>query len=117
MTKKEWLIHILNGGKGISNCASIGNQFVEFKNNKFIYSNDDLCDIDYHTKDFAIYKEPKKLIKIAPYIFKDDTSDHYVQTWTYFKDDMTFLKLYKDKDIKFQRLTTLEIEVEDYERD
>lgn len=116
MTKQEWLIHILNGGKGTSNYTDKG-EYVYFKGDKFCYSTGyDVDLLEFHKSNFAVYEEPKKKIKIAPYIYKYGDGEHYVQTWYYCKDDMTFLKLYQDENLKFQRLTALEIEVEDYEQ-
>ena len=118
MTKQEWLIHILNGGKGTSNRTNINateGQFVYFKDGNFCYNSGNTTNIERHTHNFAKYKEPKKMIKVAPYVYKISENDRYVQTAVYFKDALEFLKIYDDI-INFKRLTALEIEVEDYEQ-
>ena len=116
MTKQEWLIHMLNGGKGTSNYTDKG-EYVYFDGEQFMYSTGyDVGLLELHKSNFAVYEEPKKMVKIAPYIYKYGVGEHYVQTWYYYKDDMTFLKLYQDENLKFKRLTALEIEVEDYEQ-
>jgi hypothetical protein len=116
MTKKEWLIHMLDGGKGVSDFTLADGEYIIFdsEDGKFKYSTGSDACIEYHESDFAEYEEPKKKIKVAPYLFKYDDTSNYANTTVYFKDDMTFLKLYQDLNLKFKRLTALEIEVDEY---
>ena len=179
MTKQEWLIHILNGGKGTSNYTDEG-EYIEFKDDEFYYNDGHIADLHFHTENFAKYfeypiyakrnpksgyliickfytsyckgvviesdyelapigfiindnvdsisweilpdyeeviKKPKKMVKVAPYLYEYSKDDCYVQTSSYYKDDTAFLKVFYNYNTKFKRLTALEIEVEDYERD
>lgn len=116
MTKQEWLIHILNGGKGTSNYTD-DDEYIYFDGEKFMYSTGyDAGLLELHKSNFAVYEEPKKMIKVAPYIYKYDKDIRYVQTTAYYRDDIDFKKAFNNTDVKFQRLTALEIEVEDYEQ-
>lgn len=90
-------------------------EYVYFDGEKFIYSTGYDVDLDCHKSNFGIYEEPKKMIKVAPYLHQYGASKHYMQTLAYHKDDEAFIEVYPHIS-RFQRLTALEIEVEDYEQ-
>lgn len=93
----------------------IKGQYVYFDGEKFIYSTGyDVDLLEFHKSNFAVYKEPKKMIKVAPYVYKISENDRYAQTTAYYNDDIDFKKAFNNTVVNFKRLTALEIEVEDY---
>lgn len=112
MTKKEWLIAIINGAKGTSN-GTKNTKYIQYTDGVFRYENLFAVDLSKHTYDFAIYEEPKKMVKVAQYA----QLDGYVKTWfvneIMYKHDEEFV-IKNPSTLKYKRLNATEIEVEDY---
>ncbi len=75
MTKKEWLIHMLNGVKGTSDRTE-EEVYITFDSKQFRYSTGQDVNIDSHTSDFGIYEEPEFTY---PMWFKSTTSELLVK--------------------------------------
>ena len=75
MTKKEWLIHMLNGGKGTSDRTE-EEVYITFDSKQFRDSTGQDVNIDSHTSDFGIYEEPEFTY---PMWFKSTTSELLVK--------------------------------------
>ncbi len=112
MTKKDWLIHILNGGKGTSSTTK-HTESIYFDGSSFKYSDGKCAKISAHKEPFGIYEEPKKMIKVAKYRFLYD--GYYEDSARFYKDEIAFVADYCfSKITNITRLQETEIEVEDY---
>ena len=110
MTKQEWLIAIINGAKGTSNYTDNG-EYVQF-DRVFMYEDRSTTNLSRHTSNFAIYKEPKKIVKVALYTYFDSNDERWVMSAYMYKDDAE--ASYRINEEKVKRLNATEIEVEDY---
>ena len=58
MTKKDWIMHMLNGGKGTSDLCHYDNFiYYDFETNRFKYEKGGTCDINSHHSELEAYVE------------------------------------------------------------